>query len=557
MDRIQIAAIGLALVAFALYYATMPAPRVRHDAPAEMARQAQEAAPQTGPSATPSGAVPSPGDAPVPVSQGSRQIAELFNDAVRVRVSNAPLRVIGIELPGFPDRKGRGAEPMELVTNPDRGSLRILLGDEALAPLERAPWQIEQRGSREIELRTSEGQVEVAQRLELDADGYGAKLRLAIRNRSAETVRPRPQLLFHGEDSPDSAPEHFMKLSLVWDRGGSVGREPIASIGSPGFFGGLFGGGGTGEKLIAGPVEMAGVDSQYFMLAAASDNPRETQVLTQPLGAHVGQLLLQYGATELPPGTSIERTWRLYMGPKIPALVRAVDPRFEILTDVGWHWVRPLVNLFAASLKWLHDHVVGNYGWAIIILTVLLRIATYPLSQRSMQSMKKFSAIAPEMKVLQDKYGSDRGKLQEEMMKLYREKGINPLSSLGGGCIPMLIQMPFMVALYFALQSSIELRHAPFLGWIDDLSAPEDLHLFGFPIRLLPLMMGASMLLQQRLTPSPTADPQQRQMMSLMSVMFVVLFYGFPSGLVLYWFVSNLLGIAQQLWVNRAQPSRA
>jgi YidC/Oxa1 family membrane protein insertase len=173
-----------------------------------------------------------------------------------------------------------------------------------------------------------------------------------------------------------------------------------------------------------------------------------------------------------------------------------------------------------------------------------------------MKSMKKFSAIAPEMKQLQEKHGSDKAKLQEEMMKLYREKGINPLSSLGGGCIPMLIQMPFMVALYFALQSSIELRHAPFFGWIDDLSAPEDLRLFGLPIRLLPLAMGASMLLQQRLTPSPTADPQQRQMMTMMSVMFIVLFYGFPSGLVLYWFVSNLLGIAQQVWVNRS-PSPA
>ena len=135
---------------------------------------------------------------------------------------------------------------------------------------------------------------------------------------------------------------------------------------------------------------------------------------------------------------------------------------------------------------------------------------------------------------------------------------MNPLSAMGGGCVPMLIQMPFMIALYFALQTSIELRHAPFAFWINDLSAPENLFsIAGLPLRLLPLLMGGSMLLQQRLTPSPNADPQQAQMMTLMSVVFTFMFYQFPSGLVLYWFVSNLLGIAQQLFVNRspAQPA--
>jgi YidC/Oxa1 family membrane protein insertase len=395
--------------------------------------------------------------------------------------------------------------------------------------------------------------VEVVQRLELDAAGYGARLSLAIRNRSEATLSPRLQLRLSGRADAD-ARDPLPNYSLLWSRDGEVERQPVAGIGSAGFFGWLSGAseGNREEQLIEAPVDLVGTDSQYFLLAAASDNPRESQALLQPLARDFGQLLLQYGVMELPPGTSVERSWRLYLGPKIPAQVASVDPRFEASIDVGWHWVQPLVHLFAAALKWLHDRVVGNYGWAIIVITIVLRVATYPLTQRSMVSMKKFGAIAPEMKLLQEKHANDRAKLQEEMMKLYREKGINPLSSLGGGCIPMLIQMPFMVALYFALQSSIELRHAPFLGWIDDLSAPEDLRLFGFPVRLLPLVMGASMLLQQRLTPAPTADPQQRQMMTMMSVLFVVMFYGFPSGLVLYWFVSNLLGIAQQLWVNRA-----
>jgi YidC/Oxa1 family membrane protein insertase len=201
---------------------------------------------------------------------------------------------------------------------------------------------------------------------------------------------------------------------------------------------------------------------------------------------------------------------------------------------------------------------VANYGIAIILLTLLVRVVTYPLTQRSMTSMKRFSLIAPQMKEIQEKYAKDRDKLQEELMKLYRQKGMNPLAAMGGGCVPMIIQMPVMIALYFALQTSMELRHAPFALWINDLSAPENLvSIAGIPIRLLPLLMGGSMLLQQKLTPAPNADPQQRQMMTLMSVVFTFMFYQFPSGLVLYWFVSNLLGIAQQIWVNRTPVAAA
>jgi YidC/Oxa1 family membrane protein insertase len=203
-------------------------------------------------------------------------------------------------------------------------------------------------------------------------------------------------------------------------------------------------------------------------------------------------------------------------------------------------------------LRWTYAHVVSNYGVAIILLTVLLRLVTYPLTQKSMKSMKKFQVISPQLKEVQEKYKGDRERMQQEVMALYKRTGINPMTALGGGCLPMLLQFPFLIALYFALQASIDLRHADFMLWINDLSAPENLFsIAGMPIRPLPLMMGATMVLQQRLMPSAGADAQQRQMMTMMSVVFIFLFYQFPSGLVLYWFVSNLLGILQQLWVNR------
>ena len=209
-------------------------------------------------------------------------------------------------------------------------------------------------------------------------------------------------------------------------------------------------------------------------------------------------------------------------------------------------------------LEWIHGNVIANYGMAIILLTIMLRLVTFPLSQRQFKSMRKLGTIAPEMKELQEKHKGDKEKLQSEMMALYRKKGMNPVTAMGGGCIPLLIQMPFLISLYFALQISMDLRHAPFFGWIHDLSAPETLfELAGIPVRVLPLLMGATMVLQQRLMPAQGVDPQQRQMMMWMSVVFIFMFYGFPSGLVLYWFVSNLLGIGQQALIHRGGREKA
>jgi len=220
---------------------------------------------------------------------------------------------------------------------------------------------------------------------------------------------------------------------------------------------------------------------------------------------------------------------------------------------MGYSFVKPLVSVFAAMLHWTHDHIVPNYGVAIILLTILVRVVAFPLTQRSMKSMKKVSAIAPQMKEIQEKYANDREKMQQELMKLYSQKGANPLTPLAGGCLPMLIQMPVMFGLYYALQSSIALRQAPFMLWIDDLSIPETLFTLpgGFPVRLLPLLMCGSMVLQQKMTPS-TMDPQQvRMMMVMMPVMFTFLFYTFPAGLVLYWITNTGLSILQQWRINQ------
>ncbi|NIM90669.1 MAG: membrane protein insertase YidC, partial [Candidatus Aminicenantes bacterium] len=198
--------------------------------------------------------------------------------------------------------------------------------------------------------------------------------------------------------------------------------------------------------------------------------------------------------------------------------------------------------------------LTGNYGVDIIILSILLKVIFWPLSRKSYKSMQEMQKIQPEMKMLQEKYKNDRQRLNQEMMALYKRRKVSPL----GGCLPMLVQFPFLIALYKALPLSFNLRHAPFVLWLRDLSAADTFFVDELPLPLLgntpvgplPLLMGASMLLQQKMSPT-MGDPRQAKMMMIMPVMFIFIFLGFPSGLVLYWFVQNLLSIGEQYYTRR------
>jgi len=550
VDRLQIGAIALAIALVVVSYLFRPPPPPPEALPAqpEAVGEALPTAPE--PPRMPE--APASAEVERPSSSEGRNVT-LENDAIRVRVSNLGGRIDGVELLSYGATVAADSGPVELVTTDSRGALFIFLGPEPLRSLEGMAYEVISSGPRMVELRAQQDGVTVTRRIEIDDAGYGGRATVSIQNESAAPLMPKLDLVLYGQERPVEAPDHFLNYSLVASVDGAVERTPLAGIGTAGFLGGLLGRAAPTGASYPPPVEWVGIDSQYFLAAAVSDNPRDSGGFLGPLGRDLGQAALGAMSFEVPPGTGVERSYRLFFGPKMPAIVGSVDPRLEASINAGWAFVRPLVHAFEAMLRWTHDHVIANYGVSIILLTLLVRVLTFPLTQRSMKSMKRFSVIAPQMKELQEKHGSDRDKLQEEMMKLYRQKGMNPLSAMGGGCVPILIQMPFMIALYFALQTSIELRHAPFALWINDLSAPENFFsIAGLPIRLLPILMGGSMLLQQRLTPAPNADPQQRQMMTLMSVVFTFMFYQFPSGLVLYWFVSNLLGIAQQLFVNRS-----
>lgn len=236
------------------------------------------------------------------------------------------------------------------------------------------------------------------------------------------------------------------------------------------------------------------------------------------------------------PGTEQNVSATLYVGPKVQENLKPLASGLEQTVDYGWLW--PIAQLLFIGLEFIHGFL-GNWGWSIILLTILVKMVLFPLSAKSYRSMAKMKVIAPEMQRLKEEHGEDRMRFSQEMMALYKKEGVNPLS----GCLPILLQMPIFMALYFVFMESVELRNAPWIGWITDLSSMD--HWF-----VLPLIMGATMYFQQMLNPQP-ADPLQAKMLSLMPIVFTVFMLWFPSGLVLYWIVNNLLTIVQQKYVNR------
>lgn len=235
-------------------------------------------------------------------------------------------------------------------------------------------------------------------------------------------------------------------------------------------------------------------------------------------------------------GDAVDVKARLFAGPQKAEYLEAAAPGLENSVDYGW------LAVIAKPLFWLLSKIhgfVGNWGIAIIIVTLIIKAAFFKLSDTSYRSMAQMREIAPRMQSMKEKYGDDKQKMQQAMMELYKNEKINPLS----GCLPILVQIPVFIAFYWMLLGSVELRHAPFFGWIQDLSAKD-------PYYILPILMGATMIFQTFLNPPP-ADPMQAKIMKIMPVVFSIFFFFFPAGLVLYWLVNNVLSIAQQWYINK------
>ncbi len=293
--------------------------------------------------------------------------------------------------------------------------------------------------------------------------------------------------------------------------------------------------GKTGHATSASDGWVAMVQ-HYFSSAwlVPAGAPREFRTAKVSTNLYSVAMVLPLG--EIAPGASKAHDATLFAGPQEENKLAALAPGLDLVKDYGWFTV------LAKPLFWLLDQlnkVFGNWGWSIVALVVLLKIGFYWLNASAYRSMAKMKAVGPRVADLRERYKDKPQLMQQEMMRIYREEKVNPL----GGCLPILVQMPFFIALYWVLLSSVEMRNAPWIGWITDLSAKD-------PWFILPVLMTASSLFQVWLNPTP-ADPMQAKMMWMMPLIFGVMFFFFPAGLVLYWLTNNILSIAQQWFINR------
>ncbi len=448
--------------------------------------------------------------------------------------------IVRVQLPKFPLTKDQPDVPYQLLDN-GRGHTYIaqsgLIGASGLDSGGRRPLYhavardlvLNGEGPLEVVLTAEQAGFEVTKTFVFHADDYLVDLRYQLVNTGTDAVEvglfaqlKRDDKDPYGQGSFNLGPRPYIGAALTT----SESRY---------------------EKLTFDDLDEADYRSteaggwiaflQHYFLSAWIANPEDSNRYYGQR-RNDGTYIVGYTtpARSVPAGGVGQWQSRFYAGPKDQKKLEKIAPNLNLTVDYGFLWWLA-VPLFYI-LDWFH-RFVGNWGVSIILLTVLVKLVLYPLSAASYRSMANMRRVGPQMKRLQERYADDRQKLSQEMMALYKKEGVNPL----GGCLPMLLPMPIFLALYWVLFESVELRQAPFMLWIQDLAAMD-------PFFVLPLAMGVSMYVQQLLSPA-VGDPMQVRMMRLMPIMFTVLFLFFPSGLVLYWLVNNVLSIAQQWWVMR------
>jgi YidC/Oxa1 family membrane protein insertase len=371
--------------------------------------------------------------------------------------------------------------------------------------------------------------------------GWGVLLGPGVRNLSKEELKSRFEArsaVYRSEEVKLLDPQRFDSVELPGATLRWVGLEDTwfltAAIPEKGV-----------ERAVVEPLLVQGADGggERFLPVPPKDAITAEQ---KELPRELRVVLLASGD---------EMALRSYWGAKSYETLKALPYGLE--ETVNWGSLRLIVGPLLAGIHWLHDHVIGNYGWAIVLMTVLIKLALLPLTHHSMKSMKKMQELNPKMQAIRTRYATKlkdkqgrpnlemQRKMNDEMMALYKEHGVNP----AGGCLPLLLQMPILYAFYRLLSTAFELRGAPWIFWITDLSAAD-------PYKVLPIVMGVTQFLQVKLSPQ-TGDPMQRRMFMLMPLVMTILFVGFPSGLVLYWLTNNVLTIVQQGVYNRLQTRSA
>lgn len=466
--------------------------------------------------------------APAPVRRAS-----LENDRVVLDLSSRSAAIVGARLLEYREHPRPGSEPVRLLGSPAgtdlAGGVRLL---ESLPDWRQVYEEVERRPDRVTYAWTAPSGLRLEKTYSLDPGRYDVALDVRVVNGTGSWLRDRLGLVLVQDFAPHQDTYSF--TGPAYYRQGDFEEVAIKKI--------------KDGLQDPGNIAWAAFLEKYFLVAAV---PPTAEGTTLRLAPHLGQdkvaeLELLGPVFELLPGAEATFSYRLYLGPKETNALAPLGSNLDALVHYGFFHViaKPLMVFLNAIYS-----VTGNYGIAIILLTTVIKAVFWPLSARSFKSMQRMKELQPKMERLKEKHGKDRERLNMEVMQLYKTHKVNPL----GGCLPMLVQIPFFFALYKILLGSIELRHAPFFLWITDLADKD-------PYYITPLVMGASMFLQQKLTPmTGTNAAQMKMMMYGLPVVFTFMFLNFPSGLVLYWLVNNLLSIAQQALMLRqakaAQPA--
>ncbi|MCB2228560.1 MAG: membrane protein insertase YidC [Desulfarculaceae bacterium] len=396
------------------------------------------------------------------------------------------------------------------------------------------------KGSKQLVFSTTVGGVKVDKVYTFKAGTYAWELSLRLTNTSGQKLELQPALsLLENKKRGDTHSYAFTGIQFSKN-----GRYEELGIGDL-----------DDNPKDSGEISYMGLAIPYFLGAVAPLEPEGAPPAKRfVMGSEKGGLMLATlvePLIALEPGSTRQVDYLVFFGPKEMKILESLGHNLNQALDFGWFDIIAKPFLIAMNLIF---GFVGNYGVAIIIITLITKLIFWPLTRKSYKSMKEMQKLQPHVKRIREKFKDDKQRMNQEIMQLYKTYKVNP----AGGCLPMLVQIPVFIAFYKVLGSAIELRHAPFMLWINDLSAPDrlpigiDIPYVGAGLPILTLLMGASMFLQQKMTPT-TGDPTQAKMMMLMPVVFTVMFINFPSGLVLYWLVNNLMSIGQQYWTNKSK----
>ncbi|MEK8022388.1 MAG: membrane protein insertase YidC [Candidatus Hydrogenedentota bacterium] len=575
-------AIGLSMAFLFLWQMLFPPPAPRKKAPVATSISSDTGSPVPD---SPPVLAQAPASSPVPADSTS-----LDSSVRQSLIPSTPPRSVTIELPRYTatlDETGgilsslaltdftslslppRGLHPVSLVSHilQAPGHLSLLVDQDDRSRLGQSRWILDSvQESRIVSFSTIPGvpelptDIRIEKKLEF-TDDYGSTLDITIFNlsdkpRALSTGRLRydlqdktreGSLVVHlGPDLGNNAPvSAYIDQYMVTGSHERDGKHEVAVL-AKSWWHGLF-----GAPAMPEGVKWAALENRYFVVAVEPSG-FTVDALFHPDEKKRLHLFLLLPSFNLDPGQSKTFSFRIFSGPKSTQLLQSFDPAFKQLDGMEPTILPRSIEIarwMVSFLGWIQKHV-GNWGWSIIILTIIVRGLLFPLSYYQFKSMARMQQLQPRIAELQSRYAADKERLQRELMKVYSEAGVNPI----GGCLPILLQMPILIGLFLAFQSAIELRGVPFMLWIKDLSVPDTLAhipLLGIPINPLPLLMCGTMLYQQKITPMTTTDPAQKQIFMMMPVIMTVMFYNFPSGLSLYWVVQNILSIGQQYYMMK------